>query len=350
MSDSVDQISALQGLPAGTPSRIDGHDPGAILAATGRGARTSDRPEPDRLQDVDRLRRAEARGHPQGAWRSARRRGDRRNARRAGLALRAVRHSRRHPGRLARSRRRAARSRARRWQARLDAPPAEQRAEFERRHGAATCPPALNEAIAPEKRKLADADAAVATRKASEAALKAHRAGRAGTDHRLGRPDRLQQHQGRGDARRSRPAITPAAMSIGAFANTAWPRPSTAWPCMAAIIASGATFLAFADYCRPALRLGGADGHRASIQVFTHDSIGLGEDGPTHQPVEHLASLRAIPNLLVFRPADATETLECWQAAIEARKTPSVLALTRQNLAAVAPYLCRRKSFRPRRL
>jgi len=72
-----------------------------------------------------------------------------------------------------------------------------------------------------------------------------------------------------------------------------------------------------------------------SIEVFTHDSIGLGEDGPTHQPVEHLASLRAIPGLLVFRPADATETLECWQAAIEARKNPSVLALTRQNLAPV---------------
>jgi transketolase len=69
-----------------------------------------------------------------------------------------------------------------------------------------------------------------------------------------------------------------------------------------------------------------------SIEVFTHDSIGLGEDGPTHQPVEHLASLRAIPGLLVFRPADATEALECWQAALEERKNPSVLALTRQNL------------------
>ncbi len=97
-------------------------------------------------------------------------------------------------------------------------------------------------------------------------------------------------------------------------------------------IPSGATFLAFADYCRPALRLAALMGV-GSIEVFTHDSIGLGEDGPTHQPVEHLASLRAIPNLLVFRPADATETLECWQAAIEERKTPSVMALTRQNLA-----------------
>jgi len=96
-------------------------------------------------------------------------------------------------------------------------------------------------------------------------------------------------------------------------------------------IPSGATFLAFADYCRPALRLA-ALMSVGSIEVMTHDSIGLGEDGPTHQPVEHLASLRAIPGLLVFRPADATETLECWQAAIEDRKNPSVLALTRQNL------------------
>jgi transketolase len=82
-----------------------------------------------------------------------------------------------------------------------------------------------------------------------------------------------------------------------------------------------------------------------SIEVMTHDSIGLGEDGPTHQPVEQIASLRAIPGLLVFRPADATETLECWQAALEERKTPSVLALTRQNLSPlrknyVAENLC----------
>jgi len=69
--------------------------------------------------------------------------------------------------------------------------------------------------------------------------------------------------------------------------------------------------------------------------VFTHDSIGLGEDGPTHQPVEHLASLRAIPNLLLFRPADSIETVECWQAALEARHSPSILALTRQNLPAL---------------
>ncbi len=91
-------------------------------------------------------------------------------------------------------------------------------------------------------------------------------------------------------------------------------------------------FLIFADYCRPSIRLAALMGLRV-IHVMTHDSIGLGEDGPTHQPVEHLASLRAIPNLNVLRPADVTETAECWQIAIESRATPSVIALTRQNLA-----------------
>ena len=94
------------------------------------------------------------------------------------------------------------------------------------------------------------------------------------------------------------------------------------------------TFLIFSDYCRPAIRLSALMGQRV-IYVMTHDSIGLGEDGPTHQPVEHLASLRAMPNLLVFRPADAVETLECWQLALEAKDAPSVLALTRQNLTPV---------------
>lgn len=94
------------------------------------------------------------------------------------------------------------------------------------------------------------------------------------------------------------------------------------------------TFLVFTDYCRPAIRLAALMKQRV-IHVMTHDSIGLGEDGPTHQPVEHLASLRAMPNLYVFRPADAVETAECWQAALEAKETPSVLALSRQNLPTV---------------
>ena len=93
----------------------------------------------------------------------------------------------------------------------------------------------------------------------------------------------------------------------------------------------GGTFLAFADYSRPAIRLAALMGVRV-IHVMTHDSIGLGEDGPTHQPVEQLASLRAIPNLLVFRPADAIETLEAWDCAIRSERRPSILCLSRQAL------------------
>ena len=96
----------------------------------------------------------------------------------------------------------------------------------------------------------------------------------------------------------------------------------------------GGTFLVFTDYARPSIRLSSIM-HQRVIYVMTHDSIGLGEDGPTHQPVEHLAALRAIPNLLVLRPADAVETAECWQVALEARDRPSVLALSRQNLPAL---------------
>ncbi len=100
------------------------------------------------------------------------------------------------------------------------------------------------------------------------------------------------------------------------------------------VIPFGGTFLVFADYARPAIRLSALMGCRV-IYVLTHDSIGLGEDGPTHQPVEHLASLRAIPNLSVFRPADAIETAECWELALFKENGPSVLALTRQNLPAL---------------
>jgi transketolase len=100
------------------------------------------------------------------------------------------------------------------------------------------------------------------------------------------------------------------------------------------VIPYGGTFLVFSDYARPAIRLSALMGVR-SIFVGTHDSIGLGEDGPTHQPIEHLASLRAMPNLQVFRPADAVETAECWKLALDSRKTPSVMALSRQKVPAV---------------
>jgi transketolase len=100
------------------------------------------------------------------------------------------------------------------------------------------------------------------------------------------------------------------------------------------IIPYSGTFLVFSDYCRPSIRLAALMGERV-IHILTHDSIGLGEDGPTHQPVEHLASLRAIPHLNVFRPADGVEAAECWKLALEARTTPSVMALSRQKVPAV---------------
>ena len=100
------------------------------------------------------------------------------------------------------------------------------------------------------------------------------------------------------------------------------------------IIPYAGTFMVFSDYSRPAIRLGALMGVRA-IHVLTHDSIGLGEDGPTHQPVEHLAALRAIPNLLVFRPADTVEAMECWKIALETKDAPSAMALSRQKTPAV---------------
>ena len=97
------------------------------------------------------------------------------------------------------------------------------------------------------------------------------------------------------------------------------------------LVPYGGTFLIFSDYCKPSIRLAAMMKQRV-IYVFTHDSIGLGEDGPTHQPIEQLTSLRSIPNLNVFRPSDLIETFECWQLALESKNTPSVIALTRQGI------------------
>jgi transketolase len=107
------------------------------------------------------------------------------------------------------------------------------------------------------------------------------------------------------------------------------------------ILPYGGTFLIFLDYCKPSLRLSAFMGLRV-IYIFSHDSIGLGEDGPTHQPIEHLAHLRAIPNLNVFRPADTIETLECWEIALKSSTNPSVIALSRQKLPFVTETLTKK--------
>ncbi len=104
------------------------------------------------------------------------------------------------------------------------------------------------------------------------------------------------------------------------------------------LIPYGGTFLIFSDYCKPSIRLSALMGLNV-IYIFSHDSIGLGEDGPTHQPIEQLNGLRAIPNLNVFRPADINETLECWEIALKSKNTPSVIALSRQKLPYINPNL-----------
>ena len=102
------------------------------------------------------------------------------------------------------------------------------------------------------------------------------------------------------------------------------------------LIPYGGTFLIFSDYCKPSIRLSALMGLKV-IYIFSHDSIGLGEDGPTHQPIEQLAGLRAIPNLNVFRPADINETLECWEIALKSSNTPSAIALSRQKVPYINP-------------
>ena len=102
------------------------------------------------------------------------------------------------------------------------------------------------------------------------------------------------------------------------------------------LIPFGGTFLIFSDYCKPSIRLSALMGLKV-IYIFSHDSIGLGEDGPTHQPIEQLTGLRAIPNLNVFRPADINETLECWEIALKSKNTPSAIILSRQKLPYINP-------------
>ena len=206
------------------------------------------------------------------------------------------------------------------------------RAEFERRLRG-DLPEGLDALIEAYKRKLAAEAPDIATRKAGEAALKA--IAPAVPELITGSADLTGSNNTRVEATRD---ITPTDMT-GRYLHWGIREHGMAAACSGmalhgGFIPSGASFLAFTDYCRPSLRLAAMMGARVA-HVFTHDSIGLGEDGPTHQPVEHLAALRAIPNLLVFRPADSVETVECWQAALAARRTPAILVLTRQNLPAL---------------
>ncbi len=215
------------------------------------------------------------------------------------------------------------------WQGRLASMDAGKKAEFERRLSG-DLPAGLAAALDAYKQKLAADKPKVATRKSSQMALDVINAN---TPETVG---------GSADLTGSNLTNTPETLPFTATDRTGrYMRYGIREHGMAAImngmalhkglIPYGGTFLVFTDYARPAIRLSAIMGQRV-IYVMTHDSIGLGEDGPTHQPVEHLASLRAIPNLLVLRPADAAETLECWQIALESTDRPAILALSRQNL------------------
>lgn len=218
------------------------------------------------------------------------------------------------------------------WEQRLTDTDGELRAEFERRMSG-DLPAEFDSAMADYKKKLAEDKPNVATRKSSEMALEvingvvpetiggsADLTGSNNTKTSQTKPIAPGEYDGRYVYYGIREHGMAAAINGMALHG--------------GVIPYGGTFLAFSDYARPAMRLASLMGIR-SIFVMTHDSIGLGEDGPTHQPVEQVAALRAIPNHLVFRPADAMETAECWQIALTSRKSASTLALTRQNLPAV---------------
>ena len=215
------------------------------------------------------------------------------------------------------------------WEARFAALPARKRTEFERRLRHER-PAALAKAFKAHKKALLETPQNIATRKSSELAIEAIVP--AMPEFLAGSADLTGSNNNKAKSAVDFSAKTPkgrfihygvrehgmAAAMNGIFLHGGF-------------APNGATFLIFTDYARPAMRLAALMG-TGVVYVMTHDSIGLGEDGPTHQPVEHLAALRAIPNMRVFRPCDAMEVAECWELALNRIDGPTVLALTRQNL------------------
>jgi transketolase len=327
LSDSTDQVKRFEA--CGWASwRIDGHDPQAIAAALQR-AQKSDRPVMIACKTTigygapTKAGKSSSHGSPLGA--------DEIKGAREKLSwtpapfevpadiLSAWREagSRGKPGHAA-------------WTKRLGALPADKRAEFERRMRGEISDAALTKAMREIKEKLAASPKEIATRTACEFALESLIPA---LPEMIGGSADL---TGSNNTRtKSMTAITPNDFS-GRFIHYGIREHGMAaamngMTLHGGIIPYSGTFLVFSDYSRPAIRLAALMGERA-IHILTHDSIGLGEDGPTHQPVEHLAALRAIPNLLVFRPCDAVETAECWELALRAKDRPSAMALTRQNL------------------
>ncbi len=215
------------------------------------------------------------------------------------------------------------------WETRLQSLPAERRAEFQRRQRR-ELPAGFDAAIAALCDGFRKADARIATRQASGAVLDALTA--AVPELVGGSADLTPSNNTKAKGQHEvRPGDFSGRYIHYGVREHGMAAAMNGIAAHGGLIPYGGTFLCFTDYCRPSIRLS-AFADLGVVYVMTHDSIGLGEDGPTHQPVEHLAALRAIPRLLVFRPADAVETAECWALALHRRDAPSVLALTRQAL------------------
>ena len=326
LSDSVDQVKRFES--AGWHAeRIDGHDPQAIAAAIAK-AQKADRPTMIACKTVigygapNKAGSEKSHGSPLGAE-----------------EIKGTREKLGWPHEpfvipddiLADWRKAGQRSSETRkaWDKKLGALAADTKAEFERRI-AGQLPKALSEAVKSVKETLAKSPKEIATRASSEFALEGLVPA---VPEMVGGSADL---TGSNNTRTKSMKTLSAADYAGRFINYGIREHGMAaamngMALHGGIIPYSGTFLVFSDYCRPAIRLAALMGERV-IHVMTHDSIGLGEDGPTHQPVEQIAALRAIPNLNVFRPCDAVETIECWELALRAADTPSVLALTRQNL------------------
>ncbi|MCB1424682.1 MAG: transketolase [Zhengella sp.] len=329
VADSTDQRKRFEASGWETMA-VDGHDPDAIAAAI-EAARGSDRPTMIACKTTigfgapNKAGTAKVHGSPLGAEEIAATR----------LALNWTSEPFEVPSdvldawRLAGLRSTKTRTA---WEKRLAEAEATVRGEFERALRG-DLPGAFETAVGEYKARLAKERPKVATRKASEMALEVINGAVSET---IGGSADL---TGSNNTKTSQTApVTPDDFS-GRYIHYgirehAMAAAMNGIALHGGLIPYSGTFLVFSDYARPAMRLSSLMGLRV-IYVMTHDSIGLGEDGPTHQPVEHLAALRAIPNHQVFRPADAMETAECWQIALESRATPSTLALTRQNLPAV---------------
>ncbi|MBR1225431.1 MULTISPECIES: transketolase [unclassified Bradyrhizobium] len=327
IADSVDQVKRFKS--AGWAAElIDGHDPKAIAAAITR-AQKSNKPSMIACKTTigfgapTRAGTAKAHGEALGAE-------ELKGAKeKLGISLEpfSVPDDVLKAWRAAGSRGAAARQE---WEGVFGELGPRKRAEFERRLRHER-PASLAKALRDHKKKLLETPQNVATRKSSESAIEAI-AGAMPMEFLAGSADLTGSNNNKAKSAVAFSAKTPkgrfihygirehgmAAAMNGVFLHGGF-------------APNGATFLVFTDYARPAMRLAALMG-AGVVYVMTHDSIGLGEDGPTHQPVEHLAALRAIPNMRVFRPCDAVEVTECWELALNRIDGPTVLALTRQNL------------------